>query len=374
MKHPLKTPASLLLLAAFSGVLASPAAGQSFDLFAGTTERSAAARVGGVSADGRRFTGSIANQSNSVPAIWTRVGTSLEISVLPVPPDSSAFAISGNGGVVAGIRNGTTPFRWSESEGYQALQIPAGSTFTIAISTNNEGSIVVGDARFPGVRGSPARYQSIRWGTDGSYTEIGSANTLGSNQARAISRDGSTIVGWAFGNTAAYKWTEAGNIQILPYLLGSNQGNTSVAAAVSGNGQFIVGQSNDRSVIWHDGTVTELRLPNGERAFSSAEAVSDDGSVVGGALQIFTGNTSTVVAAVWTPETQFIPLTDYLASFGVQVPAGVQLTNVTGLSADGRTFVGKTSDRFDFVVTIPSPGGMVMMLGSIVLASRRRRA
>ncbi|MFA6046431.1 MAG: hypothetical protein WC718_15710 [Phycisphaerales bacterium] len=362
MKAHLPKSASLLLLAAFSGVLAAPATGQTVTVIPGS--------IRGVSADGQVVVG---NYSGSA-FTWTPTQGTTRLVDLGVSNIFSAYGISGNGQVVIGSFGGANGARWSQATGLQDFQFVPGYNFgQQAVSGSNDGSIAAG---FVTKRVANNFYvsQSVRWGPDGTYSFIGSYNTLGTNRARAISRDGSTIIGTAFDETAAYKWTEAGNIQILPYLLG-NQANSSVAAALSGNGQFIVGLSNDRSVIWHDSTVTELRLADGQSGLSSASAVSDDGTVVAGAVRDLVRNDGSYVAGVWTPTTQFIPLTDYLASFGIQVPAGVRLTNVTGISADGRTFVGDTNIlSMDFVVTIPAPAGLPILLGSVFLASRRRRA
>ncbi len=361
VNHPPKTPASLLLLAAFSGVLAVPAGAQSVTVLPNTNIR-------GLSANGQIVVGSTSGSG----FIWTPSQGLTRLSNLGVDPNFSVRGVSGNGQVLVGTYGGIFASRWSQTGGLQNLADAIGYyRYQGAVASNNDGSIVVGSGRREIARGFEVS-QSLRWNADGTYSEIGSYNTLGTNEARAISRDGSTIVGTAFGTTAAYKWTQAGNIQILPYLLGGNQGNSSEAAALSGNGQFIVGLSNDRSVIWHGNTVTELRTPTRDGRFTAAEAVSDDGNVIAGA--VFDDVTSTFVAGVWTPETQFIPLTDYLASFGIQVPAGVRLTNVTGISADGRTFVGETSAlSIDFVVTIPAPASLPVLMGSAFLASRRRR-
>ncbi len=371
MKHPLKHSASLLLLAAFSGVLAAPAAGQSFELLQGTPANPGSS-IRGLSADGNAAAGSIGTVTSIQPFYWTRASGLQSLVDLGVPDERySGEDLSGNGLVVIGT-NGVNGFRWSQAGGFQRLLAPSGYLGAIPASTNNDGSLVGGVVRVDRPRGAPPAYYATRWDAAGTPTLLDPNRTLGDSFVNAVSRDGSTIIGYGNGGGGqqAYKWTATGGIQVLPNLLGGPGGGNR-AEAVNGDAQFIVGNSNDIPVVWHDNIVSALTLPDGGRAYATPLAVSDDGSVIGGSLLTpsFEG-----VAGVWTPATQFIPLTDYLASFGVYVPEGITLTSVTAISADGRTFVGKTFGDNDFIATVPSPGvAMVGFFGSI-LASRRRRS
>ncbi|MFA6045761.1 MAG: hypothetical protein WC718_12325 [Phycisphaerales bacterium] len=369
MRTHISKSASVLILAAFSGVLAAPACGQSFELLVGPPDMPGTS-VDGLSADGTRAAGTVGNANFSAPYIWSRTGGVQRLTELGVPNGYFGVGISGNGQVVIGA-NGTNAFRWSQSAGFESLQAPAGYLGAYVISTNNDGSLVAGRVRVDRPRGAPPAYYATRWDAAGTPTLLDPNRNLGDSFVNAVSRDGSTIVGYGNGGGGqqAYKWTQAGGIQVLPNVLGV-PGNQNEAFGISANGQFIVGISNDIPVIWHDNTVTALTLPDGISTYAGAAAINDDATVIGGSVR--TADTS-YVAGVWTPSTQFIPLTDYLASYGVYVPAGITLTNVTAISADGRTFAGSTLGQGGFIATIPTPGAAMLALCCAILPLRRRR-
>ncbi|MFA6043564.1 MAG: hypothetical protein WC718_01145 [Phycisphaerales bacterium] len=252
----------------------------------------------------------------------------------------------------------------------QLLLPPSGFTGAFAGSTNNDGSLTAGYVYFDPGNGPPPSYYAARWDASGTPTLLDPNRTLGDSFINAVSRDGSTLVGYGGGGgQQAFKWTQASGIQVLPNILGTSD-HQNEAFAVSGNGHFIVGQSNDLPVVWHDNTVTQLLLPSGARAYASSAAVNDDASVIAGDIQ---AADFSYVAGVWTPSTQFIPLTDYLASYGVQVPDGVTLNNVTAISADGRTFAGTTNLSYGFIATVPGPGAAMLGVAAVLCMPRRRR-
>ncbi len=376
VNHPLKKSASLLLLAAFSGVGAccGIASAQSFDVIVPPPQFAPGSSVRGLSADGTRATGAVSSPdgTSAFSFIWSRSEGLRVLQNEGLPQGFQSTGISGDGQVVtAGNRFVSNPLRWSSASGTQTLQIPSTYNRSFTTSLNHDGSIAVGySQRF--VQGPFPFYTATLWGPDGSATLLGTTRG-GTSQATAISRDGSTVVGVSdAGVEDAFVWTATGGIRILPSRLGDASGH-SQAYGVSNHGDYIVGQSNDLAVVWHNNTVTTLTLPDGTAYRTAALSVSDDGRVIGGAAPI-SGPSSAQVAAVWTPETKFIPLTDYLASFGVAVPTGVVPNYISYISADGRTFAGQTTDGYAFVASIPSPGGMMVLVGPILLATRRRRA
>lgn len=389
MKPPLKNPASLLLLAAFSGageavlfgphpVLCGSAQAQSFNIIDFPGTRNSILR--GLSADGSAAAGSFTplGQSWSRAYRWSATAGFEALVDATAPQDHDNYGISGDGSATVGVAFYLGEFghayRYRGPGTYERLSenIPnhLGSS---AFGSNHDGSVVVGGIG-QRLSATETRTQAVRWNADGSVTQLG-FTAYGSSYANAISRDGSTVVGNNDGfYQDAFRYTDAGGIQRLPNLLGNRSGSN-VAIGVSGNGQFIVGNSNDRAVVWHDNTVTELRLSNGDRAYASPEAVSDDGSVLAGALFV----DSDYVAGVWTAATQFIPLTDYLLSYGIQVPSNFITQEVVALSADGRTFAGngyfqgRSDNVRGFVVTVPTPSSVLVVLIPFVLAPRRRR-
>ena len=375
--HPLKIPASLLLLAAFSGVGAccGIASAQSFDVIVPPPQFAPGSIASGLSSDGTRLSGGISTPGGAVISsfIWSRSEGFRVLQNEGLPTGFQSRGISGDGQVVvADNRFISNPVRWSSASGSQSLQVPASYNNAFPSSTNHDGSIAVGySQRF--VQGPFPFYTATLWGPDGSATLLGTTRG-GTSQATAISRDGSTVVGVSdAGVEDAFVWTATGGIRILPSRLGDASGH-SQAYGVSNHGDYIVGQSNDLAVVWHNNTVTTLTLPDGTADSTGASAVSDDGRVIGGSILDPAQPEARYIAAVWTAETKFISLTDYLASFGVAVPTGVVPNYISYISADGRTFAGQTTDGYAFVASIPSPGGMMVLVGPILLATRRRRA
>ena len=158
VKNPLKTPASLLLLAAFSGI----ASAQSFTLIQPSNV------VGdspyGLSADGSRVaSGGFSPQSpigERVAYTWSRAGGANIFGLEPgVRANSEARAISGDGQVIYGNAGrdtnaaGVHAFRWAGTGTYHELPTVQGYTSSFIRATNGNGSIAVGYAQF----GRPGR-------------------------------------------------------------------------------------------------------------------------------------------------------------------------------------------------------------------------
>jgi len=165
--------------------------------------------------------------------------------------------------------------------------------------------------------------QIFRW------TQATGMVTLGNGYANAVSEDGSTIVGFerlTVDSGSAFRWTASGGLQSLGP-------SNSEAYAVSGDGSVIVGRFDQRAFIW--------------------------GSTNGtGYLQ------------------------DVLTADGLNL-TGWQLTEATGISADGLTITGNGIDpsgepeawvaRLD--APVPEPSALVIWLcaGIFGLATRAVR-
>lgn len=187
---------------------------------------------------------------------------------------SEAYGVSSNGSIISGNGHTGTPFRWTAATG----AVPFG---------------ISGDA----VQGMSA---------DGSVT-IGTRQVSGEQQA-------------CF-------WNASGVITLLGYLPGHN---VSVPYEVSADGSVIVGESyntsdlfnTERGFRWTAATgmvnLGVVGTATGSRAFG----VSDDGSIVAGALQ----KPSNSDAFRWTA-----------AGGMVEMPF---MYNATGVSGDGNTIIG----------------------------------
>lgn len=164
---------------------------------------------------------------------------------------SSADAVNGDGSVVVGESRTTNnaavrAFRWTSGGGLVDLGT-LGGTDSRANEVSADGAVVVGSSEIAG----DVAHRAFRWTAGGGMENIG---TLGVQSfAYGVNADGSVIVG-TLGMVSgdpdserAFRWTASGGMQDLNTLLSNAGVNMSgvvltEATAVSGNGQFIVGQ------------------------------------------------------------------------------------------------------------------------------------
>lgn len=331
-------------------------------------------RSGGfaISADGQIAVGSSVGPEAAVRStpgfVWSRESGRYDFGLDVGITRSQAWGVSGDGSVVVGGGQNTTPanshaFRWSQAGGYQDLGTLPGFAQSVAVDANHDGSIVVGTLF--NAAGGPR--QGFRWSASGGMQALGVGTDL-----RAVSGDGRSIIG-NFGTAPdGFVWTESGGQQFLPAPGGS--GHVRVGG-INFDGTIIVGQSmtDGRPLMWMNGVVTELASATPDIPTLGSIGVSDDGRVVVGQGQDTSGN---LFAAVWTPATGIIRFSDYLAANGVAVPSGLTLSSCSGVSADGRSFVGSAltaSDNQAFVATIPSPTTAATLTLAGLIASRRSR-
>lgn len=141
------------------------------------------------------------------------------------------------------------------------------------------------------------------------------------------------------------------------------------------------GSSRSVSAIFRPSTGTWFALPGrgGEDCDDTyAFAMSADGRVVGGSSVCADGSSS---ATFWTFSNDAYVASDLAvvlagSSFADQF-AGVTLLSITGVSADGLTFVGDAVDSTGasmmFRVTVPTPGSAALLGLAGLLTARRRR-
>jgi probable HAF family extracellular repeat protein len=225
--------------------------------------------------------------------LWTSgSGPITDLGTLSTPvgkASSVANAISANGGVIVGqstttAGSGGNPLirgvKWTVSATPPTLTelfpIAGVTGSSSANAVNNDGSIIVGSsitnipAAFPGPLAAPLSH-AVMWTLGNNAQDLGVFSSTPaqyvntrfpvstySYSATGVSGDGGIIVGsysindGVFNtndNLGGFRYTAAGGIQDLQTLLSSAgvpmQGITILSArAISGNGQFIVGQAN----------------------------------------------------------------------------------------------------------------------------------
>ena len=111
---------------------------------------------------------------------------------------------------------------------------------------------------------------------------------------------------------------------------------------------------------------------------SFANALSGDGSIVGGSIALVPGEE---LAALWIRDAngdyQEHDFADYLGSFGVAGFGGWTLRSITGVSTDGLAFTGwginPQGQTTGWVASVPAPGGLAMFgIAGLAVARRRR--
>jgi probable HAF family extracellular repeat protein len=324
-----------------------------------------------------------------------------------------SYHYGGCGGPIYPVVN-----RWRA--GTNTLVTGAGESLSFG-GLSGDGSVVAGGL----TPGGQTTHRAYRW-QDGPVEYLGS----GTDRARDISGDASTIVGRGTSGGSSQAYRHQGGI--VTYL-GDLPGGTvsSEAWAVNGDGTVIVGRGNsatgDEAFRWQNGSMQGLGDLDGGAFASEAHDVSPDGSIVVGwgssasgteafrwqndvmtGLGLLDGSYAThaygvaadgtlivgeaitnpsdfydgKVAVIWDAQ-GIHRLEDWLLQkFGLDLN-GYDLRSALGVSSDGRTIVGEGVDlnavsgsdrRIAWVITIPEPTTATMMVvGLLSLAAARRR-
>jgi probable HAF family extracellular repeat protein len=297
---------------------------------------------------------------------WTAVGGRDDWGLLPgMPQRNSVYGCDSTGLIVAGdtwFDNADRAFRRVGDGPLENLGVLPGETRSYANGMSGDGTIVVGYCE-----NGPFTYkftQAFRWTAASGMQPLGKLTPFSPLcDARAISRDGTTIVGLNINEVGwfqAFVWTEATGVKALPTLTGAPSGAS--AYAVNADGSVVVGASpsvNGKSHAsrWMNGQIQDLTSGILVAFHSTAFSASDDGGVVGGSYQPGGGKS---LAIVWTSAAGIIKTEDYLAQHGITVPAQYDLEYIYAISGDGRTLGGSarnlaTNQEEGWVASIPAP-------------------
>lgn len=344
-----------------------------------------------ISADGQVLTGFTVNPTidNTYRGFSWTASTGLDEwgSRSSVPANTQPTCITADGSAVFGMRqpapttspNDLEAFRYSNGT-YQSLGSLPRYNRVATYGASGDGQVAVGLIASTGLSISGG----MRWTPSGGIEHIAlpHPNDAG-GWFTGISRDGITAIGTSAssvtGNFEGYTWTQAAGWRPLPVPSGIHGAYDCSPNGVNGDGSLVVGTitpaaDDTKAVLWRNGVPTDLGTV-GEYWSMGANAVSDNGRVVAGFAR------DTLVdrryAMVWLDGSGPINLQDYLATLGVNVPAGVRLAFCQSISADGRTIVGSASVNGSyqaFVATIPSPATIAVTLAAIsgVTVARRR--
>lgn len=245
----------------------------------------------GVSADGSSVVGYRLLPSDSEAVAWTaRAGT----VALEKPPELryvDAMAISADGSVIVGSY-GNVPrseaIYWTHGEGkVHRLGCLPGGQKSAAYDVSADGSLIVGRSE------TATGFEAFRWTETDGMVGLGTLPDTVASEARAVSRDGSVIVGGGGGE--AFRWTEQTGMVGLGGLSGYRV--IGLANGVSADGSVVVGMDvngfGPEAFIWdaahkmrsvHEVLEKEPGLAEQLSGWNltSATAISADGRVVVG--------------------------------------------------------------------------------------------
>jgi uncharacterized membrane protein len=338
-------------------------------------------------------------------------------------------SLSADGSTVVGSAAYGSPFRWTHDEGLSYLDdLRDEATLEYIVDVSADGRTVLGatSQEF----GATVRNHWVLWDNAGNVTELpnigftpsavsGDATTavghegapgqtprravqwgsdlqpalldndlLSVSAATDVSGDGNVIVGWVGTNMdlrKAFRW-EQGDDELVPLPPLPTGETISYLNAVSHNGKHALGavlvDHRPRAVILREhGPPLQLNTSDFEIL---ATAISDDGNTVVGVMGGGVGDR----AFIWNPTHGVRDLRDVLANdYGLADELGDwRLTDIRGLSADGRTILGTAweptgpnqfTERL-YIVNVPEPStyalatiGVLAMAG--VIRQRKRR-
>ncbi|HEY2826541.1 MAG TPA: PEP-CTERM sorting domain-containing protein [Pirellulales bacterium] len=284
----------------------------------------------GVNGDGSVVVGAYGGSLNQAFR-WTAATGVVDLGFLPGGNLSIANGVNTNGSVVVGLANDDTTlrsFRWTAATGIQALPSAPGFDFSYGASgTSADGSVIVGtNANKDGVESADRAY---RYTDAGGYQDLGVQSGFTRSVARAVSGDGQTVVGFSqlfpppsgFGTIAgAYRWTQSTGLVPLFF----DDEDTSYASAVNYDGSRIVGTSTgatgSRAVMWTstlgsfdlNSYLPTLGVNLTGWNLTDADGISYDGSVISGNGTFNGENAAWIVSGIAVPE----PSTLLMAALG----------------------------------------------------------
>lgn len=284
---------------------------------------------GYMTADGSVIAGRVFDGQRSYAARWTADSF---VKLDGYGDGGSAYVdnvagLSADGSVMVGtsydVDNVARAFRWTTTDGISDLLALSFGGASEAKAVSADGSIVVGNAAVG------AETHAFRW--NGAMLDL--TPDAGNASASHISADGAVIAGTIDGG--AFRWTETDLLQRLGGLGGSTTG----VLDMSPDGSVLVGVSSFangtiRAVRWTGSDAEDLRSLGGVASASSL--VSDNGKLVFGIELTADYQTR---AFRWTESGGMKLLTDVFTEGGLDV-SGWDIDWVKATNADGTILAG----------------------------------
>jgi probable HAF family extracellular repeat protein len=340
----------------------------------------------GISADGSTIVGTdITAEPGAYRAFKWTAETGLTYLFASDNTSSSAHDVSGDGSTIVGTYNNLPysyplsyyPYYWTAASSVQVIgHFPGGYEFGYAHGISDNGNVIVGISAHD--VSTEDYFEAYRWTSTEGMTGLGYLPGSLYSDAKAVSADGSVIVGLSmYGDECfeAFRWTAENGMQGLGDLEGGDL--YSAAFNISADGSVIIGvgcsESGKEAFRWtaEDGMLGLGDLEGGD-FFSYASEVSYDGSIIMGTASTDLGTE----AFYWTKETGMLNLKDVLEEKYDLDLTGWQLTGVSGISADNSKIIGNgiNPDGYTegWMVTIPEPATVTLILLASVFWAKPR--
>ncbi len=275
-------PAIAVLLLA---IASTARAGVTFESLPAGSDTIGMGQVGGISSDGSTIVGSSWSVSKweGESFRWTRAG-GVQFLESSLPLASRAAGTSGTGNVIGGQRFSDygSAFCWT-SGSMRSLVANRGSA---VFDVSKDGKTIVGSNPAVNTVAPVATKWSLAGAGSAPAISLGDlAGGVAESEARRISGDGTTIVGWgsSANGVEAFRIQGTGAMTALGDLAGGKY--FSEAASVSTDGSVVVGRGNSangpEAFRWTAATgMVGLGALPGPQFYSEATGVSGDGKIV----------------------------------------------------------------------------------------------
>jgi uncharacterized membrane protein len=312
----------------------------------------------GISGDGSVVVG----QKFDRPIRWTRSSGLEEIAMLPGSTLGHATAVSSDGNTIVGFC-GFVPgpeqgFVWRSVGGAAALGTLTGFPRTIPRAVSGDGSVIVGQAL------NAVESRAFRWTEANGFQEL----AVGvHSDARAVSDDGRVVTGWVAYPFRPFRWTANTGMQALSFGSLCTCGD-SEAIAISRDSSTIVGVGHFciAGVCQYLGFRTRdelsMTLPwlSGNTPYNVPRAISGNGAVVvGHATTHYGGGSYGPEALIWDEHHDLRQIREYLLSQQVASVTGWILQEPHAVSADGTVIAGSgrnpNGQNEAWIAVVPRP-------------------
>jgi probable HAF family extracellular repeat protein len=240
-----------------------------------------------------------------------------------------------------------------------------GGSYSYAKAVSADGSVVVGESN------STNGNRAFRW-TNNVMTDLGTLTGGNYSYANDVSADGNVVVGYSNSTNGyrAFRWTN----NIMTDLGTLTGGNPSYAYAVSADGNVVVGYAENakgdgRAFRWTNNVMTDLGTLTGGN-YSYANGVSADGNVVVGYSENANGDgrafrwTNNVMTDLGT-----LPGGNYSEANAVSADGNV-VVGYSNSTNGSRPFLYRNSVMLDVQDWLGSVGGVCSMLSTSLDLSR----